>query len=147
MFDLNPANFRIEDLERVMHQADELMKRLGESNDEMAEMVGEGESKDGLLRATVDSGGRLKSIDINPRAMRLDSTALAEGLTEAIQAAQDDAVNRSEGMVTELLAAYGLPTDPDTGDVSDQISTVTEAAQRRFRQNHDELNEVRRNIP
>ncbi|XVQ10762.1 YbaB/EbfC family nucleoid-associated protein [Spirillospora sp. CA-255316] len=147
MFDLNPANFRIEDLERVVSQADELMKRLSESGDEMADMVGEGESKDGLLRATVDSGGRLKSIEINPRAMRQDSESLAEGLTQAIQAAQDDALSRSEGMVTELLTAYGLPTDPETGDIGEQISAVTDAAQRRFRENHDELNEVRRNIP
>jgi len=147
MFDLNPANFRIEDLERVVSQADELMRRLSASGEEMAEMVGEGESKDGLLRATADSGGRIMSIEINPRAMRMDSTTLAEGLTEAIQAAQDDALNRSQGMVTELLAAYGLPTGTDTEAIGEQVGAVTEAAQRRFRENHDRLGEIRRDIP
>jgi DNA-binding protein YbaB len=147
MFDFDPAAFRVEDLQRLTSQADEMMKRLNESSEQMADLVGEGEAADGLLRATVDSGGRIKEIDINPRAMRMDSKTLAEGLTEAIAAAQDDVASRSEGMVTDLLASYGLPTKVDPAEALERIDTVGQAAQRRFRDRHDELNEVRRNLP
>ncbi|GAA2441408.1 hypothetical protein GCM10010191_67020 [Actinomadura vinacea] len=147
MFDFDPANFRIEDLHRLTSQADEMMKRLNASGEEVAEMVGEGESADGLLRATVDSGGRLKELTINPRAMRKDSQTLAEELTAAITAAQDDVQGRSEGLINGLLAEYGMPANPDTDEVLDQIETFGQGAQHSFREHHDELGEIRRNIP
>src|SRR5262249_30876700 len=54
---------------------------------EPVDLRGEGTGLDGQLRVTAVAGGRLESIQIDPRAMRTDSRTLAEQLVVAVNAA------------------------------------------------------------
>jgi DNA-binding protein YbaB len=147
MFDFDPARFRPEDVERLAAQADDALGRLSASTEEMAAMTATGEAADGLVRAAVDASGRIKRIALNPRAMRMDSESLAEALIEAIGSAQDDARNRVQEMVDELMAATGLPAKVDTEAVLADVDAIGDATRRRFAEHHDDLNEVRRTFP
>ncbi|MEU5876590.1 YbaB/EbfC family nucleoid-associated protein [Spirillospora sp. NPDC047279] len=53
-------------------------------------VVGVGEAADGRVLATVEAGGRLKSVEMDPRAMRLASAELGEQIVVAVNAALDD---------------------------------------------------------
>ena len=70
-------------------KAIEEMGRLAEATEGGEPPVGQGVAADGLLQVTAASG-RIRSVEINPRAMRMPSQDLAEALTEAVNAALDD---------------------------------------------------------
>ncbi|MEU6751129.1 YbaB/EbfC family nucleoid-associated protein [Spirillospora sp. NPDC046719] len=144
MFDFDPARFRPEDVDRLAAQADDALRRLSASTEEMVNLTATGEAAGGLIKATVDSSGRIQRIALNPRALRMDSETLAESLIEAIGAAQDGARDRVQEMVTELMAATGLPAKVDTEAVLEKVGAIGDAARRRFDEHHDDLNEVRR---
>lgn len=144
MFDFDPARFRPEDVDRLAAQADDALRRLSASTEEMVNLTATGEAAGGLIKATVDSSGRIKRLALNPRALRMDSETLAESLIEAIGAAQDGARDRVQEMVAELMAATGLPAKVDTEAVLEKVGAIGDAARRRFEEHHDDLNEVRR---
>jgi DNA-binding protein YbaB len=51
---------------------------------------GNGEAADGRVKAVAVTGGRLKSIELDPRMMRLASAELAEHIVTAVNAALAD---------------------------------------------------------
>ena len=101
MSDLNPENLRLEDLDAVVRQSEETLRRLGGVFGELETVTGEGTGADGLARALVDGAGQIKEITLEPRIMRLDSQAVAEAVTQAVRAAQEAARRANE----ELLRA------------------------------------------
>ncbi|MGJ6962266.1 YbaB/EbfC family nucleoid-associated protein [Streptosporangium sp. G11] len=112
MSDLNPENLRLEDLDAVVRQSEETLRRLSGVFGELESVTGEGSGADGLARALVDGAGQIKEITLEPRIMRLDSQAVAEAVTEAVRAAQQAARRANEEL---LRAATGdpLPLDMD----------------------------------
>ncbi|WP_214414279.1 YbaB/EbfC family nucleoid-associated protein [Sphaerisporangium fuscum] len=102
MFDFDPVNFRVEDLDRVVRQSNEAVRRMTGAFDELRQIKGEGTAADGLIRAVVDGSGKIEQVEIGPRAMRLDSQTIAEAVTEAVREAQEDARRQNEQL---LLAA------------------------------------------
>ncbi|HEY9473405.1 MAG TPA: YbaB/EbfC family nucleoid-associated protein [Mycobacteriales bacterium] len=60
------------------------------------ELRGEGQAADGQVRAVAVAGGRLESLTVNPRAMRMGSEALCEQIVVAVNAALDDLRGRVE---------------------------------------------------
>ena len=58
-------------------------------------------------------GQRVTDVTVNPRMMRTNSTTIAEGMTEAFNAAQDDLAAKSR-----LLLSGGLPEGVDEQDVT-----------------------------
>lgn len=128
MFEFNPDNFQLEDLDRIFGQSQELMKNLEQVQEALAEVTGEGEAADGLVRAVVDGSGGIQEVALNPRAMRMDSLTLAEALTHAVREAQSDA-----GSKTALLlrgAADGLAIDlepPNPDQLRERLQGVQES--------------------
>lgn len=55
-----------------------------------------------LVKAEVSAGGRLEKLTIESRAMRMDSQTLAEELTKAVRAAQDEALARQGELANQL---------------------------------------------
>jgi DNA-binding protein YbaB len=147
MFDFDPARFRPEDVDRLAAQADDALRRLSASTEDMAALTATGEAADGYVRVAVDSSGRVTRISLNPRAMRMDSESLSEALLDAIGAAQEDAQRRKQEMVAELLAASGLPAKIDTEAVLEKVDAIGDRTRRRFDEHHDDLAEVRRSFP
>lgn len=69
----------------------------GAGPDGAEQLRGQGEAVDGQVRAVAVSGGRLESLTVDPRAMRLGSAALCEHIVAAVNAALDDLRDRAAG--------------------------------------------------
>ncbi|MEV5828740.1 YbaB/EbfC family nucleoid-associated protein [Spirillospora sp. NPDC052242] len=83
------------DLDRMLTEARKALESMrqgktapGTGDAETVEGVGE--AGDGRVKVTAVSGGRLKKVEINPRAMRLSAEELGEHLVTAANAALDD---------------------------------------------------------
>lgn len=68
---------------------------------ELAEVTGQAESPNGLLRAVADGGG-LRELAIDPRAMRMPSVDLAAGIVAVAREAAVDLGRRREERLREL---------------------------------------------
>ncbi|MBC8988639.1 YbaB/EbfC family nucleoid-associated protein [Micromonospora chalcea] len=90
-------------LEGLLRQAQEKQRRLAELQRQRAELRVTGESPDGLVRVTVDGDMKVGGIELNARAMRLDSFSLAESMQAAIDAAYVAFEERQREMLGEML--------------------------------------------
>lgn len=107
----NLEDLRLEDLDAVVRQSEETLRRLGGVFGELETVTGEGTGADGLARALVDGAGRIKEITLEPRIMRLDSQAVAEAVTEAVRAAQEAAGRANEELLRAATGDDPLPLD------------------------------------
>jgi DNA-binding YbaB/EbfC family protein len=95
-------------MENLLRQAQEQQRRLAEFQQQRAELRVTGESPDGLVRVTVDGDMKVGGIEINARAMRLDSFTLAESLQAAIDAAYATFAERQQELTAEMLGGSDL---------------------------------------
>ncbi len=103
MFEFDPQRFRIEDLDRIARQSGDALQALTEAMAELEETTGEGEAADGMIWVSLDSTGAATEVHLDPRALRLGSEAIAEGMLEAFNAAQADLREKSRRLVSEAL--------------------------------------------
>ncbi|RKR89913.1 hypothetical protein BDK92_4273 [Micromonospora pisi] len=106
------------DLDGLLRQAEEQQRRLAEFQQQRAELKLAGESPDGLVRVTVDGEMKVGDIDINARAMRLDSFSLAESLQAAIDAAYAAFAERTNEMLAETLGGADLVRQAESGSLT-----------------------------
>jgi len=78
----------LEDTRRSLEQ----MRAPAQAQDagQVTPATGTGAAADGQIEATVRSGGRLESLRMDPRALRMGSQALCEQIVLAVNAALDD---------------------------------------------------------
>ncbi|MFB9251069.1 YbaB/EbfC family nucleoid-associated protein [Sphaerisporangium melleum] len=120
-----PDDFRLADLDRVVQESEQAVRRLTGVFDGLAAVRGEGEAAGGLVSAAVDGGGMIEEVAIDPRAMRMDSAAIAAAVTEAVRAAQQDAQAKSAELLRE--ATGDEPPSLDPADVGAWMKDVAEA--------------------
>jgi DNA-binding protein YbaB len=79
------------ELDREMLETElrELESRAREAHEEVAALAVEAKSKDGLIRLTLGSHGRLHALALDPRVKRLDVDVLAERIVEMMNDALD----------------------------------------------------------
>ncbi|MEU7171836.1 MULTISPECIES: YbaB/EbfC family nucleoid-associated protein [Micromonospora] len=90
-------------MEGLLRQAQEQQRRLADLQRQRAELRVTGESPDGLVRVTVDGDMKVGDIELDARAMRLDSFSLAEAMQAAIDAAYAAFEERQREMLSEML--------------------------------------------
>lgn len=95
-------------VESLLRQAQEQQRRLAEFQQQRADLRVTGESPDGLVRVTVDGEMKVGGIEINARAMRLDSYSLAESLQAAVDAAYAAFDERQQELLTDMLGGSEL---------------------------------------
>lgn len=95
-------------VESLLRQAQEQQRRLAEFQQQRADLRVTGESPDGLVRVTVDGEMKVGGIEINARAMRLDSYTLAESLQAAVDAAYAAFAERQQELLTDMLGGSDL---------------------------------------
>ncbi|MEW2328573.1 YbaB/EbfC family nucleoid-associated protein [Micromonospora chersina] len=105
-------------VENLLRQAQEQQRRLAEFQQQRAELRVIGESPDGLVRVTVDGDMKVGGIDINARAMRLDSYTLAESLQAAVDAAYASFAERQQELMTEMLGGSDLVRQAQAGTLT-----------------------------
>ncbi|MEV1174309.1 YbaB/EbfC family nucleoid-associated protein [Nonomuraea sp. NPDC049784] len=106
---LDPGGISPEDLERVAREADEALRRLAGLQERINSIRGTGTGADGMIVVGADSSGRIDSIQLNPRVMRLASQDLAGELLRAVSGAQDDCARQTH----DLIAEAGVSTSVD----------------------------------
>ncbi|KAB2348067.1 YbaB/EbfC family nucleoid-associated protein [Actinomadura rudentiformis] len=93
-------------------------------------MEGVGLAADGRVRATVMAGGRLKSVEMDPRAMRLASAELGEQIVVAVNAALDDLRTKAAAAPADELvdtAALGKQVEEIQNQSLRQMELITQA--------------------
>lgn len=106
----------------------ERAQRLGA---ELGELTVEEFGANGLIRVVVGPGGRLHELNIDPRAMRLDSEGLAQEIVGAFDAAFDAYERRMMELVGDVAGETGFvnPLAPpgDPADIALTEKSLTEA--------------------
>ncbi|NES26427.1 YbaB/EbfC family nucleoid-associated protein [Micromonospora terminaliae] len=105
-------------VENLLRQAQEQQRRLAEFQQQRAELRVTGESPDGLVRVTVDGDMKVGGIDLNARAMRLDSYTLAESLQAAIDAAYAAFAERQQELMADVLGGSDLVRRAQAGNLT-----------------------------
>lgn len=130
-----PDDLLPENLERMVKDSEESLRRLADMTDELDSITGKGKSRSGMVEAVVDNGGRLDRIELEPRAMRLSSAELSEEIVEAVRAAQDSAQRQGEELLAQAMGgdAARFPLDLDalqrqTKDIQDSFSMSVESS-------------------
>ncbi|WP_240489861.1 YbaB/EbfC family nucleoid-associated protein [Actinomadura atramentaria] len=94
------------------------------------DVEGTGEAADGRVKVTAVAGGRLKSVELDPRAMRMASQELGEALVTAANAALDDLRSRAAGAAADEIvdtAALGARVEEIQNESLRQMREITAA--------------------
>ncbi|WP_053174841.1 YbaB/EbfC family nucleoid-associated protein [Nonomuraea sp. SBT364] len=120
----NPTEDRLY-LDQVAEQTRTAMRHLREAQRQIAAVEGTGEAAQGMIKAVADGRGALTSVELNPRALRLDVARLGAEVTAAIQAAQDDAARRTGDILADAAGVAGaLPEPLDERFVRDRVESA-----------------------
>ena len=100
------------DMGKLMKQAQEMQAKMSEMTEKMADLIGEGSSGAGMVRATATGQGDVKSLEIDPSL--LESAEDKEVLEDLIVAAVNDAIKaaREAGQAEMAKITEGLPLPP-----------------------------------
>jgi DNA-binding protein YbaB len=113
------------ELDREIDRMQSQVRQALEIADKLGELIGEAESEDRYIRATVKSNGMLNSLEINPRAMKQGSEALAETITKTILEAQESLSRQSQELMAPLTADMGrLQEMTSRGTIQDLSDSI-----------------------
>ncbi|MFI6821771.1 YbaB/EbfC family nucleoid-associated protein [Micromonospora sp. NPDC050187] len=98
----------VEDLERVLRDSERRMQQLSEVETMLAEVTSRYDTEDGMVSVELGADGLLRQLEINSRAMRLDSFTLAELITEAFNGAQRGVQEAVAKAMSESLGTANL---------------------------------------
>jgi DNA-binding YbaB/EbfC family protein len=100
------------DMAGMMKKAQEMQTKMAELQDDMHNMMVEGESGAGLVKATCSAKGELKGLDIDTSIFNSDDKEVVEDLIlAAIKDAQQKANERAQEEMSKLTEEMGLPKD------------------------------------
>ncbi len=100
------------DMAGMMKKAQEMQGKMAELQEDMQNIMVEGESGAGLVKATCTAKGELKGLDIDPSIFNSDDKEVVEDLIlAAIKDAQGKASRRAQEEMAKLTEGLGLPAD------------------------------------
>jgi DNA-binding protein YbaB len=132
-------------VERSVGQAQDVARHLQDAMGRLGEVTGVGEAADGMVTATVTAEGNIKEVTFNPRVKRLDAEKLAEEIVAAVQAAQTDAMNKSQKLVTDAIGdrtPFGKDFNADK--LMAQMQEIEDDFTRSMSAHLEELERIRR---
>ena len=100
------------DMAKMMKSAQEMQQKMADLQENLHNIMVEGESGAGLVTATCSAKGELKGLDIDPSIFNAEDKEIAEDLIlAAIKDAQAKASERAQEEMGKLTEAMGLPKD------------------------------------
>ncbi|GGV19816.1 YbaB/EbfC family nucleoid-associated protein [Actinomadura sp. LOL_016] len=107
------ADFSLgEGFERFQRDMQQQMGDFTKIQESVQETVGTGEAADGRIIAEYRAEGGLTRLDIDPRAMRLGSAELSEGIRTAVNAAAQDFQTKVREASASVFGDPEKPLDP-----------------------------------
>ena len=98
------------DMAKMMKQAQEMQGKMAQMQDDLENLLVEGVSGAGLVKAIATAKGELKSLDIDPSIFNGDDKEVVEDLIlAAIKDAQSKATARAQEEMSKLTEGLGLP--------------------------------------
>lgn len=125
--------------EELMAAAAERIDAVRNMSGQLADLRGVGEAADGKVKVSVMPGGNLENVELDPRAMKLQSHELSEAIVEAAHAASIDASQKSSELMESVLPGAGSAivdmTDPEavaSGQAAseDTVSSIIDSLRR-----------------
>ncbi|MBN8293152.1 YbaB/EbfC family nucleoid-associated protein [Rhodobacter sp. NTK016B] len=100
------------DMSKMMKAAQEMQEKMAELQTRLDDTIVDGESGAGLVRATANAKGVLKSLSIDPSIFSADDKEVVEDLIlAAIKDVQSRAQERTKWEMGNLAESMGLPRD------------------------------------
>ncbi|RKT28017.1 hypothetical protein BXY70_3374 [Roseovarius halotolerans] len=100
------------DMAKMMKAAQDMQQKMAELQEDMHNIIVEGESGAGLVKASCTAKGELKGLDIDPSIFNSDDKEVVEDLIlAAIKDAQAKASARAQDEMNKLTEGLGLPKD------------------------------------
>ncbi|MDO6588879.1 YbaB/EbfC family nucleoid-associated protein [Loktanella sp. D2R18] len=98
------------DMAKMMKQAQEMQGKVAQMQEDLENVMVEGVSGAGLVKATATAKGELKGLDIDPSIFNGDEKEVVEDLIlAAIKDAQAKAADRSQREMAKMAEDMGLP--------------------------------------
>jgi nucleoid-associated protein EbfC len=98
------------DMAKMMKQAQDMQGKMAQMQEDLENMIVEGVSGAGLVKATATAKGELKSLDIDPSIFNGEDKEVVEDLIlAAIKDAQAKATERAQQEMGKMAEAMGLP--------------------------------------
>ncbi len=100
------------DMAGMMKKAQEMQGKMAQMQEDLHNVMVEGVSGAGLVKATCSAKGDLKSLDIDPSIFNSDDKEVVEDLIlAAIKDAQTKATEKAQEEMAKLTEGLGLPAD------------------------------------
>ena len=100
------------DMAKMMKAAQEMQQKMAALQEDMHNLIVEGQSGAGLVKATCTAKGELKGLDIDPSIFNADDKEVVEDLIlAAIKDAQTKASQKAQEEMAKLTEGLGLPKD------------------------------------
>jgi DNA-binding protein YbaB len=110
------ADAALGELNRIAAQAQERLAHAAQLRDRLADLVGRGQGADGLVRVVCTPTDPVHEVHVDPRAMRMVSTDLAEAVRAAAHEARRDLDEQTRAITRELVDRdddpLGVVSDP-----------------------------------
>lgn len=98
------------DMAKMMKSAQEMQGKMAQMQEDLANIMVQGESGAGLVKATATAKGELKGLDIDPSIFDPNEKEVVEDLIlAAIKDAQQKASERSQTEMQKFAEEMGLP--------------------------------------
>ncbi|MFT6073128.1 MAG: DNA-binding YbaB/EbfC family protein [Yoonia sp.] len=98
------------DMAKMMKQAQEMQGKMAQMQDDLDNIMVEGVSGAGLVKATATAKGELKGLNIDPSIFNGDDKEVVEDLIlAAIKDAQSRATARAQEEMGKMTEGLGLP--------------------------------------
>jgi hypothetical protein len=95
---------------KMLQQAQQMQGKLQEVQDELAKQTVTGAAGGGMVTATADGKGQLKSVKIDPSIVSKDDVEMLEDLVlVAVTAAQTKAAELAQQEMAKLTGGLNLP--------------------------------------
>lgn len=98
------------DMAKMMKAAQEMQGKIAQLQEDMVNIMVEGEAGAGLVKATATAKGELKALNIDPSIFSSDDKEMVEDLIlAAVKDAQAKATERAAEEMQKLSDGLGLP--------------------------------------
>ncbi|MEU5864818.1 YbaB/EbfC family DNA-binding protein [Nonomuraea sp. NPDC047529] len=135
------------DMDRLLNNMDEQLSKSEELQKAMSALVGRGEDDGHLVLVEYGQEG-LRTLDIQPKAMRLSAVELSERIKVAVDLATVDLQRQADALLTQMFGESGNPMrmleNPD--QALRQIRKAEASYERAFESTMQEFDRIRREL-
>ncbi|MEV4392062.1 YbaB/EbfC family DNA-binding protein [Nonomuraea sp. NPDC049607] len=135
------------DMDRLLNNMDEQLSKSEELQKAMSALVGRGEDDGHLILVEYGQEG-LRTLDIQPKAMRLSAVELSERIKVAVDLATVDLQRQADALLTQMFGESGNPMrmleNPD--QALRQIRKAEASYERAFESTMQEFDRIRREL-